>query len=100
MIVRKPASIRRSHVTRPASDRTDCSCSIGIERQKIFFSLSPHNPLKRLIPDERIQGNPSFSNTVSRVFHGSKRALPRDSNKRFQIRCEGAATAYFARLAI
>jgi hypothetical protein len=32
------------------------------EEQRNFFVKIPRNPLKRLISDERIQGNPSFSN--------------------------------------
>ena len=32
------------------------------ERTKIFSPKFPHKPLKRLDSDEKIQGNPSFSN--------------------------------------
>jgi hypothetical protein len=31
---------------------------------KKFFQKIPHKPLKRLDSDERIQGNPSFSNPL------------------------------------
>jgi hypothetical protein len=35
---------------------------------KIFISLKPRKPLKRLISDERIQGNPSKNNRPGSPF--------------------------------
>jgi hypothetical protein len=43
------------------------------EPRQNFLSLrDAHNPLKRLVSDERIQGNPSFSNSVFLAFQGLK----------------------------
>jgi hypothetical protein len=36
--------------------------------EKFIFVKIPRNPLKSLVSDERIQGNPSFSNPHNQVF--------------------------------
>ena len=46
------------------------------EQKKLFAKIAC-NPLKRLISDERIQGNPSFSNPSPAAFPRPKGARPR-----------------------
>ncbi len=48
-------------------------------RAKFFSAKIPRNPLKRLISDERIQGNPSFSNPQERGLSPRDRRRPRKS---------------------
>src|SRR5271166_6888979 len=64
---------------RPGSSHGEAA-SRGLEdeegRGKIF-SGNPRKPLKRLILDERIQGNPSFSNPLFGGFRAIKGGLPR-----------------------
>jgi hypothetical protein len=51
----------------------------GQGREKFFSRKIAHNPLKTLISDERIQGNPSFSNPLLRSVPKTKEPRPRKS---------------------
>ena len=61
----------------------------GTASAKIFSSKIPHNPLKRLISDERIQGNPSVSNPPIGGFQTEKD--PNQGNPNRIGRMQGAA---------
>jgi hypothetical protein len=49
----------------------------GKAREKFLSAKIQRNPLKRLDSDERIQGNPSFSNPHKRGFLRSNDHAPR-----------------------
>jgi hypothetical protein len=49
----------------------------GKAREKFLSAKIQRNPLKRLDSDERIQGNPSFSNPQKRGFSRPKSQEPR-----------------------
>src|SRR5271166_7157832 len=51
----------------------------GQRAKKKSFRKIARNPLKRLDSDERIQGNPSFSNPSPAAFRAAKRGHPRKS---------------------
>jgi hypothetical protein len=52
----------------------------GGSRKKIFLQFIPHNPLKKLDSDERIQGNPRESNTSVLRFGGASGANQENPN--------------------
>jgi hypothetical protein len=52
---------------------------LGKGRDKFFSRKIPRNPLKRFDSDERIQGNPSFSNPQKRGLSRSNGLRPRKS---------------------
>jgi hypothetical protein len=54
-------------------------CRCGKGRKNFIFSKIPHNPLKRLDSDERIQGNPSLSNPLFCPFQPLECDRPRKS---------------------
>jgi hypothetical protein len=61
-----------------SGSRPDAAAPAAGKRARDFFSTKiPCNPLKRLDSDERIQGNPSFSNPHKRGFSRSKGHVPR-----------------------
>jgi hypothetical protein len=53
----------------------------GESLDKFFLPFFPHNPLKRLDSDERIQGNPRDSNTLEVRFSRRKSDKPRQSKR-------------------
>ena len=55
---------------RTAGASLDASAAAAKGREKFLSAKIPRNPLKRLDSDERIQGNPSFSNPQKRGLRG------------------------------
>jgi hypothetical protein len=58
----------------------------GRSAAKIFSALYPCNPLISLNPDERIQGNPSFSNGHWRGVRSETAAVQENPNRPMSVR--------------
>jgi hypothetical protein len=102
----------RPHGPRPQAFRSGGSAAAEKAARNILPAKIPRNPLKSLDSDERIQGNPSFSNPQNRGYlqrNGQEPRKPKrdrlDSQRgplprrgqtgsiQMQSACAGAATA-------